>query len=59
MGLCMCGADDCPSCNPGCKDWRECRRCGNEFRRDELTDGLCDECAEVVATRVMEDAANV
>lgn len=26
--LCMCGADDCPRCNPGCNDVIECETCG-------------------------------
>ena len=50
-GPCMCGADDCPACRPGCRDWLECSRCGNEFRRDELTNGLCDACERVVQAR--------
>lgn len=43
---CGCGADDCPACNPGCMDWRECARCGEEFRRGELNGGLCAKCIE-------------
>ena len=54
-GPCMCGADDCPRCHPGCDRLKECERCRDEFRLVDLDrDGLCEECASKAA----EEKAN-
>lgn len=58
MGRCMCGADDCPACYPGIHDWRECSRCGEEFRRIDLEGGLCAMCLEEIEAKdAAEDRA--
>ena len=44
---CYCGAPDCPSCFPGCKDKFECAACGCEtFRHDMHDDHVCEDCHE-------------
>lgn len=46
-GPCLCGAEDCPRCYPGCDRVRECEGCGEEFRLFDLDwDYLCEKCAE-------------
>lgn len=46
MGPCLCGADDCPSCSPGCRRVVECERCREEFYLWCLdVNGLCESCA--------------
>jgi hypothetical protein len=39
-GPCLCGAEDCPRCFPGCDEIETCGRCGEELDRF----GVCPEC---------------
>lgn len=51
-GPCLCGADDCEKCRPGCNDRQECDDCHGEFYVRNLTDGLCEDC---IAAREEDD----
>ncbi len=48
-----CMRDDgrCRRCSHGCYEVEPCGRCGEEFRLSDMDDGLCHDCAEVVAER--------
>lgn len=41
-GPCMCGAEDCPKCYPGCNDPVECSGCGKVFAAHEILE--CPKC---------------
>ena len=43
-GPCLCGADDCERCRPGCNDRQECDDCHGEFYARDLDDNLCEDC---------------
>ena len=38
FGPCLCGADDCPRCYPGCNDPVTCVSCGGEWPAHEACD---------------------
>lgn len=42
---CMCGADDCPRCFPGCLDVEDeiCEVCGFAIKEDEEHEGCHDD----------------
>jgi hypothetical protein len=48
-----CMRDDgrCCHCSHGCYEVEPCPRCGDDFRLSDMIDGLCPDCAEVVAER--------
>jgi hypothetical protein len=52
-----CMRDDgrCRRCSHGCYVIVPCNRCGDDFRLSDMDDGLCPDCAEVVAERRAAD----
>jgi hypothetical protein len=49
----QCIRDDgrCLRCSHGCYEVVPCKRCGEDFQNADMNDGLCPDCAEVVADR--------
>ncbi len=48
-----CMRDDgrCRRCSHGCHEVEPCNRCGEDFLQADMNDGLCPDCADVVAER--------
>ena len=53
----QCIRDDgrCRRCSHGCWEAGPCNRCGEAFLQSDMDDGLCPDCAEIVADRQAAD----
>ena len=45
----------CPACGGEYEEAVQCRGCGSYFLKDELTEGLCSECVDVLAREYRYD----